>query len=139
MSCVVNGTVSATYHGFSHWPWNDVAMRESTPRLGDREADAPAQVVVTVQVKQARQQAPLVRAVLGCGVGEAGERRAAEVRRALVRGTLVSLVGDAITYCARSNNLTVRGLQVIHTTTPSGEVVSFNSLRPETPEPTTTL
>ena len=137
MSCVVNGTVSATYHGFSHWPWNDVAMRESTPRLGDREADAPAQVVVTVQVKQARQQAPLVRAVLGCGVGEAGERRAAEVRRVLVRGTLVSLVGDAITYCARSNNLTVRGLAFLDTATDGGNPLHFENRRPETPEPTT--
>jgi hypothetical protein len=137
MSCVINGTVSATYHGFSHWPWHDVALRESTPWLGDREADAPAQVVVTVQVKQARQQAPLVRAVLGCGVGEAGERRADVVRLAMARGTLVSLVGEAITYCARSNTLNVRGLAFVNTSPISGFPMHFVNLRPTTPEPTT--
>jgi hypothetical protein len=124
MSCVyLTGTVAGTYHGLSTV----------------LAADQPAHVVVTVQMRQVRPGAPFVTGGLWCGHGEAGERRAAEVRRELVRDALVSLAGQAITYCARSNNLTVRGLQAIHTTTPSGELVSFNSLRTETPEPTTTL
>lgn len=121
-SVFLTGTVAGTYHGLSGFPDNP---------------EKPQHVVVTVQMRQSSAFAPFVRAVLWCGEGEPGERRAAEVRRVFARNTVIGLVGQAITYCARSNNLTVRGLQVIHTTTPSGEVVSFNSLRTETPEPTT--
>ena len=140
MSCVLNGTVAATYHGFSYWPWHDLVFRESTPLLDDREAHKPAQVVVTVQVRQERPGAPLVKAVLGCGAGEYGERRAAEVRRALARGTVVSLEGEAITYCARSNTLNVRGLEFVNTSPDpeDGSPLHFENRRPTTPEPTTT-
>jgi hypothetical protein len=123
-SVYLTGTVAGTYHGLSGFP--------------DDPAN-PQQVVVTVQMRQSSAFAPFVRAVLWCGEGEAGERRAAEVRRVFARNTVIGLIGQALTYCARSNNLTVRGLQLIQTTTPSGEVVSFNSLRTETTEPTTTL
>jgi hypothetical protein len=123
MSCVLNGHVAGTYHGLLGFP--------------DDPAN-PQQVVVTVQVRQDRPGAPLVKAVLWCGAGEAGERRAAEVRRGLVRGTLVSLVGKAITYCARSNNLTVRGLAFVSTCPDSGVCLHLENRRPETPEPTTT-
>ena len=102
--------------------------------LDDREAHKPAQVVLTVHIEQSRRSAPLVRAVLGCGAGEAGERRASEVRRALVRGTLVSLVGEAITYCARSNTLNVRGLAFVNTSPDGGDPLHFENRRPDTPE-----
>jgi hypothetical protein len=125
MSCVLNGTVAATYHGFSYWPWHDLVFRESTPLLDDREAHKPAQVVVTVQVRQERPGAPLVKAVLGCGAGEYGERRAAEVRRALARGTVVSLEGEAITYCARSNTLNLRGLSLVKPQIDAGDSLFF--------------
>lgn len=122
MSCHLIGHVAGTYHGLSTGP----------------EADQPAQVVVTVQMRQKRPGAPFVTGVLWCGHGEAGERRAAEVRRELVHGVPVGLAGDAVTYCARSNNLNVRGLKSVNVVTPKGNVVSFKSLRPTTPEPTTT-
>lgn len=122
MSCYLTGHVAGTYHGLSSGP----------------EADQPAQVVVTVQMRQVRPGAPFVTGVLWCGPGEAGERRAADVRRELVRGAMVRLLGQAVTYCARSNTLNVRGLQRLNVVTPIGSVVSFDSLRPTTPEPTTT-
>jgi len=121
MSCYLTGHVAGTYHGLSSGP----------------EADQPAQVVVTVQMRQVRPGAPFVTGVLWCGPGEAGERRAADVRRELVRGVPVGLAGDAVTYCARSNNLNVRGLNSVNVVTPKSNVVSFKSLRPTTPEPTT--
>ncbi len=122
MSCGLTGHVVGTYHGLSTGP----------------EADQPAQVVVTVQMRQERPGAPFVTGVLWCGHGEAGERRAAEVRRELVRNVWVRLSGQAVTYCARSNNLNVRGLDRVHVVGHSGDVVTFRSLRPTTPEPTTT-
>jgi hypothetical protein len=101
------------------------------------EVDQPAHVVVTVQMRQVRPGAPFITGVLWCGHGEAGERRAAEVRRELVRDTRVSLAGEAITYCARANSLNVRGLEAVNVVTPMRDVVRFESLRPTTPEPTT--
>jgi hypothetical protein len=88
-------------------------------------------------MRQVRPGAPFITGVLWCGHGEAGERRAAEVRRELVRDAQVGLAGEAITYCARANSLNVRGLQAVNVVTPNGCVLRFNSLRPETPEPTT--
>lgn len=119
MSCVLNGHVAGTYHGLLGFP--------------DDPAN-PQQVVVTVQVRQQRPGAPLVKAVLWCGAGEAGERRAAEVRLAMARGTLVSLVGEAITYCARSNTLNVRGLEYVNTSPIGGFPMHFVNLRPYAPE-----
>jgi hypothetical protein len=122
MSCHLIGHVAGTYHGLSTGP----------------EAGQPAQVVVTVQMRQVRPGAPFVTGVLWCGHGEAGESRAAEVRRELVRDARVSLAGQAVTYCARSNNLNVRGLEAVNVVAPNGCVLRFESLRPTTPEPTTT-
>jgi hypothetical protein len=122
-SVYLTGTVAGTYHGLVGFP--------------DDPAN-PQQVVVTVQIQQGSRYAPLVKAVLWCGAGEAGERRAAEVRRAMVRGTLVCLVGKVITYCARSNTLNVRGLEFVNTSPDDGSPLHFENRRPETPEPTTT-
>jgi hypothetical protein len=121
MSCHLIGHVAGTYHGLSTGP----------------EAGQPAQVVVTVQMRQVRPGAPFVTGVLWCGHGEAGERLAAEVRRELVRDAPISLTGQAVTYCARANTLNVRGLEAVNVSTPAGDVVRFESLRPTTPEPTT--
>jgi hypothetical protein len=120
-SVYLTGTVAGTYHGLSTVP----------------EADQPAHVVVTVQMRQVRPGAPFITGVLWCGHGEAGERRAAEVRRELVRDAQVSLAGEAITYCARANSLNVRGLEAVNVVTPMRDVVRFESLRPTTPESTT--
>ena len=121
MSCFLSGHVVGTYHGLSTGP----------------EAGQPAQVVVTVQMRQERPGAPFVTGVLWCGHGEAGERRAADVRRALVRDAHASLQGEAITYCAQANTLNVRGLKAVSVVTLAGDVVRFESLRPTTPESTT--
>lgn len=121
--CYLNGLVAGTYHGLAKHPDNTGPLD---------------QVVVTVQLKQSRPSAPLVSGVLWCGAGEDGERRAADVRRVLARNLTASLVGLAVTYCAKSNSINVRSLVAVNVVTQGGAVVIFESLRPETTETTTT-
>jgi hypothetical protein len=123
MSCYLTGHVTGTYHGL-------------TTAFG---ADEPAQVVVTVQLRQLRLGAPYVTGVLYCGAGEEGEKRAAQARRYLARGAMASLAGQSVTYCARTNTLNVRDLAAVNVITDmsSCTTLRFESLRPQTPEPTT--
>ena len=123
-SVLFTGTVAGTYHGLSGFP---------------DDPSRPQQVVVTVQMRQGRPGAPLVLAALWCGTGAMGEKRASEARAALVRGSDMSMIGEAVTYYGRANTLNLRGLECVRSDTPGGRPLHFDNLRPETPEPTTTL
>lgn len=101
---VLRGEVMSTYLGRS-------------PASHTRQSD----VTVMVQVRQARPAAPWVKAVIWCGGGdEAAFSWADTVRTALRRHSTVAVYGDAITYCADHNCLTVRGLLGVAVQQPDG-------------------